>query len=89
MKKDIEYYFTYFNFPVDKRNSLKSTNPLERINRELCRITRRAGYFQNQRSLDVFTYLTLKEEGPIIDRDFEVMPEAKQRNAFLEFANNS
>ena len=89
MKKDIEYYFTYFNFPADKRDSLKSTNPLERINRELRRITRRVGYFQNQRSLDVFTYLTLKEEGLIIDRDFEAMPKAKQENAPLEFANKS
>lgn len=88
MKKDIEYYFTYFNFPADKRDSLKSTNPLERINRELRKITRRLGYFQNQRSLDTFIYLTLKEEGLIIDRDFEVMPE-NQKQVSLEFAKNS
>ena len=65
MKKDIEYYFTYFNFPEDKRNTLKSTNPLERINRELRKISRRLGYFQNQKSLDIFIYLTLKEDGLI------------------------
>ena len=87
MKKDIQYYFTYFNFPADKRKTLKSTNPLERINRELRKITRRLGYFQSQKSLDIFTYLTLKEQGLIIDRSFEVMPEAKQKNASLEFAN--
>jgi putative transposase len=58
MKKDIEYYFTYFNFPQDKRDSLKSTNPLERINRELRKITRRFGYFQNQKNLDVFIHLS-------------------------------
>ena len=89
MKNDTEYYFTYFNFPADKRNTLKSTNPLERINREIRKISRRYGYFQNQRSLDIFTYLTLKEEGLIIDRAFEVMPETKHKNASLEFANKS
>ena len=89
MKKDSEYYFTYFNFPHDKRSTIKSTNPLERINRELRKISRRYGYFQNQRSLDIFTYLTLKEGGLIIDRPFEVMSEAEQRNASFEFANNS
>ena len=89
MKKDIDYYFTYFNFPQDKRKTLKSTNPLERINRELRKVSRRYGYFQNQRSLDIFMYLTLKEEGLIIDRAFEDMPTAKQKNASLEFANKS
>lgn len=87
MKKDIEYYFTYFNFPSDKRKTLKSTNPLERINRELRKISRRHGYFRNQRSLDIFTYLTLKEEGLIIDSTFENMP--KQKTLSLEFANKS
>ena len=87
MKKDIEYYFTYFNFPQNKRGSLKSTNPLERINRELRRITRRVGYFQNQRSLDIFIYLALKEEGFIIDTGNGDMPALKQNMASLEFAN--
>jgi transposase-like protein len=87
MKKDIEYYFTYFNFPADKRESLKSTNPLERINRELRKITRRLGYFQSQRSLDIFIYLTLKEGGVIIDRHFEGMSEQNKKIASLEFAN--
>ena len=89
MKKDIEYYFTYFNFPADKRKTLKSTNPLERINRELRKISRRIGYFQSQRSLDIFTYLTLKEEGLIIDEGFEGVPDTKEKNASLEFANKS
>ena len=89
MKKDIEYYFTYFNFPQDKRNFLKSTNPLERINRELRRVTRRVGYFQNQRSLDIFIYLALKEEGLIIDRGFEDVPIQKQNIPPLEFAKKS
>ncbi|MFA7113910.1 MAG: transposase, partial [Candidatus Omnitrophota bacterium] len=77
------------NFPADKRNILKSTNPLERINRELRKVSRRYGYFQNQRSLDIFTYLTLKEEGLIINRTFEDMPMVKEENAYLEFANKS
>ena len=68
---------------------MKSTSPLERINRELRKISRRIGYFQNQRSLDVFTFLTLKEEGLIIDRGFEAMPDTKQKNSSLEFANKS
>lgn len=89
MQKDIEYYFTYFNFPQDARDSLKSTNPLERINRELRKITRRLGYFQNQRSLDVFVYSALKEEGLIIDGQFEAMPCGKESFASLEFAKDS
>lgn len=89
MKKDIEYYFTYFNFPADKRKTLKSTNPLERINRELRRVTRRVGYFQSQKSLDIFIYLTLKEQGMIIDSAFEAMPKQNENIASLEFANNS
>ena len=87
MKRDIEYYFTYFNFPENKRKMLKSTNPLERINRELRRVTRRVGYFQSQKSLDIFTYLTLKEQGLIIDRSFEAMPKQNENIASLEFAN--
>ena len=89
MKKDIEYYFTYFSFPENKRKTLKSTNPLERINRELRRVTRRIGYFQSQKSLDIFTYLTLKEQGLIIDRSFEAMPKQNENIASLEFANKS
>ena len=69
-----------------KRDSLKSTNPLERINQKLCRITRRVGYFQNQRSLDIFIYLTLKEEGFIIDTGNGDMLVLKQNMVSLEFA---
>jgi|GEM_PF-4958418 len=69
-----------------KETSLKSTNPLERINRKLRRITRRVGYFQNQRSLDIFIYLTLKEEGFIIDTGNGDMPVLKQNMVSLEFA---
>ena len=74
LKKDIEDYLTYFDFPSGIRNSLKSTNPLERINRELRRITTRAGYFQNRKSLEVFVYLALKEQDLLIEGG-EDMPE--------------
>jgi len=98
MRQDIEYYFTYFNFPADKRGSLKSTNPLERINRELRKISRRLGYFQNQRSLDIFVYLTLKEEGlikedmPITNSTSEEPPEltaSATSEVSYKFANKS
>jgi len=69
-----------------KETSLKSTNPLERINRKLHRITRRVGYFQDQRSLDIFIYLTLKEEGFIIDTGNGDMPVLQQNMVSLEFA---
>ncbi|RKY38310.1 MAG: hypothetical protein DRP76_04665 [Candidatus Omnitrophota bacterium] len=85
----MEYYFAYFNFPEGKQESLKSTNPLERINRQLRKITCRLGHFQNQRSLDIFIYLTLKEEGFIIDEGFEDMPVSNQKFTSLEFANKS
>ena len=67
----------------------RSTNPLGRINRELRRMARRVGYFQRRQSLDAFTYLALKEERLIIDRNFEVMPEQNGATASLEFANES
>ena len=35
----------------------------------------KAAYFQSQRSLDIFMYLTLKEDGLITNKDFEDMPE--------------
>jgi len=87
MKRGIEYYFTYFNFSGDKRKTLKSTNPLERTNRELPKISRRYGYFKNQRSLDIFIYLIFKEQGLIIEKTFENM--SKQKKVYLEFANKS
>ncbi|MCF7887182.1 MAG: transposase, partial [Candidatus Omnitrophica bacterium] len=85
----IQYYLTYFNFPQEKRNSLKSTNPLERINREMRKITRRFGYFQSQKCLDIYLYLFLKEEKLIIDEQKEDVPDENKKIASLEFANNS
>jgi len=44
---------------------------------------------KKQSSLTEFTYLTLKEEGLIIDRAFEAVPMQRQKIASLEFAKNS
>ena len=44
---------------------------------------------KRQSSLTGFTYLTLKEEGLIIDRGFEGMSMQRQKIASLEFANKS
>jgi len=44
---------------------------------------------KEQSSLTGFTYLTLREEGLIIDRAFEGMPMQRQKIASLEFAKNS
>ena len=83
LQRDIEYYFTYFEFPSYLRNSLKSVNPLERINRELRRITERIGYFQNQKSLNVFIYLTLKEQNLLIEEDEDMPKEVKKELVYV------
>jgi len=44
---------------------------------------------KRQSSLTGFTCLTLREEGLIIDRAFEAMPEQNANIASLEFAKNS
>ena len=61
LKKDLGDYLRYYEFPAKIRDKLKSTNALERILREIRRITRRVGYFQNQRSLELFIFGYLKE----------------------------
>jgi transposase-like protein len=54
LKKDLQDYLRYYEFPARIRDKLKSTNTLERILREIRRIANRVGYFQNQRSLELF-----------------------------------
>ncbi|MCD6227955.1 MAG: transposase [Candidatus Omnitrophica bacterium] len=66
---------------------LKSTNPLERINKQLRKITTQIRLFSESTQAGLFIYLVLKEEGVIIDRGFEDVPIQKQKNASLEFAN--
>ena len=60
-QKDLEDYLKYYDFPKEIRKTIKSTNPLERILRELRRTTRRIGYFQNQKSLELFIFAQIKE----------------------------
>jgi len=42
--------FTVFDFPLDHRRSIRTTNSLERINKEIRRRTRVVGVFPNEAS---------------------------------------
>ena len=61
LQKDLQDYLKFYEFPPELRDKLKSTNVLERILREIRRIAKRVGYFQNQRSLELFIFGYLKE----------------------------
>jgi putative transposase len=61
LQRDLADYLRYYEFPANIRDKLKSTNALERLLREIRRIAKRVGYFQNQRSLELFIFGYLKE----------------------------
>ena len=50
MKENLAEGFTVFDFPLEHRRSIRTTNNLERINREIRRRTRVAGVFPNEAS---------------------------------------
>lgn len=50
MEKNLAEGFTVFDFPLEHRRSIRTTNSLERINREIRRRTRVVGVFPNEAS---------------------------------------
>lgn len=50
MEKNLVEGFTVFDFPLEHRRSIRTTNSLERINREIRRRTRVVGVFPNEAS---------------------------------------
>jgi putative transposase len=50
MEKNLAEGFTVFDFPLEHRRSIRTTNSLERINKEIRRRTRVVGVFPNEAS---------------------------------------
>jgi len=50
MEENLAEGFTVFDFPLDHRRSIRTTNSLERINKEIRRRTRVVGVFPNEAS---------------------------------------
>jgi putative transposase len=50
MEDNLAEGFTVFDFPLDHRRSIRTTNSLERINKEIRRRTRVVGVFPNEAS---------------------------------------
>jgi putative transposase len=50
LEKNLSEGFTVFDFPLEHRKSIRTTNSLERINKEIRRRTRVVGVFPNEAS---------------------------------------
>jgi transposase-like protein len=50
LEENLSEGFTFFNFPLEHRRSIRTTNSLERINKEIRRRTRVVGVFPNEAS---------------------------------------
>ena len=56
VSKDIDRLLVHFTFPVRHRRTIRTTNPIERLFREVRRRTRPIGSFTNTKSIDRITY---------------------------------
>jgi putative transposase len=50
LEENLSEGFTFFNFPLEHRKSIRTTNSLERVNKEIRRRTRVVGVFPNEAS---------------------------------------
>jgi putative transposase len=50
LEENLSEGFTFFDFPIEHRKSIRTTNSLERINKEIRRRTRVVGVFPNEAS---------------------------------------
>jgi len=48
LEENLSEGFTFFNFPLEHRKSIRTTNSLERVNKEIRRRTRVVGVFPNE-----------------------------------------
>jgi putative transposase len=69
LMRDIENYLVYYEFPQEIRAQIKSTNPIESLFRQLRVMTRRLGYFQSVKSLNVFVFGILWEKDLIGEQE--------------------
>ena len=82
LEKDIESLTAYYNFDSSFWSSLKTTNPIERINRELKRRTKQMGTLSEKTLEIVVAFVALKVEsgwrrGPINSSQYNNLPTIK------------